>query len=189
MVVFILIIFIVICVVVAMAGTNSSKSHIYYCPKCGNLQGYVGGSSSSRTCDKCHAMLNEVPEKYVSSSTSTGFIASNMKEEFHRVYIKPIVDKYGKPEVNELYFCKKCGTIHRFSGYPADKLQCTVCFLQLYKLPDEYKEDIVWRSGLGSSEILSEKLKKEAKKNSRLLLSVYLVILDIIKYVIIIELS
>lgn len=159
MIIAVLVIFIVICVIVAMAGTNSSKSHIYYCPKCGNLQGYVGNSTSNRVCEKCHTILNEVPEKYVSNSTSTGFIAPNMKAEFERVYIKPLVDKYGKPETNKLYYCKQCGTIHRFTGYSTDKLQCSVCFLQLYELSDEYKEDIVWRSGLGSSELLSKSLK------------------------------
>lgn len=160
MLIIILLLVFVICIFVASVASKSIKTHVYFCTKCGNMQGYYGNTNSTVVCEKCHSVMNEVPEKYVSESASEGFIAASKEKEFEQTYFKPLYDKYGKPEIRSLYFCKKCGTIHRFTGYAREKLQCTVCFLQLYKLPDEYKEDISWYHGLGNNELLTKHLKE-----------------------------
>lgn len=156
-IVLIILVFSFICL--GISKLDSGTKQLNFCQRCGNYQLIDG------RCDKCGNLhLIKLPEQYTSRNTTTeGFLAKDKRAEFDRIYIKPIVDKYGVPQSDTLYYCKKCGTIHnQFNELCRDsnsKLQCPVCFEQLYELPDKYKDGIYSRNGRRYNDTLLNDLK------------------------------
>lgn len=157
-IILIILVFSFICL--GISKLDSGSKQLNFCSKCGNYQ-FVDG-----VCDKCgNPHLIKLPEQYTSHNTSVGFLAEDKRDEFDRTYMKPIIEKYGVPEKDKLYYCKKCGTIHNqfnsLCGYRYSKLQCPICFEQLYLLPEQYKEGMYTRNGKTYNDKLLNDLENE----------------------------
>lgn len=131
----ILIIVILICIIIIKACEYNSKPS--FCPKCGKVQCW------GTNCEECGEKLMQLPDIYSSHDFGKD-IAPNMEKIFKSEYLKPLAEKYGVPEPDKYYYCKTCGhvieTCHLITSYPINafpRLQCPICYSQLYELNTE----------------------------------------------------